>query len=226
MSKHLLHDLEALERGLLSLGGLAEEAVRRAIASLVGRSDSLAVQVIHGDEAIDRAEVALEEECLKALALHQPVASDLRFIAACIKITSDLERIGDLAVNIAERAASLSRENPLAAPPNLEAMTEKVTAMLRNCLDAFVQGDVPAAWSVMAMDDEVDALHSTVMGDMLGLMKCEPEQVDDAMLFLSTSRHLERIADHATNIAEDVVYMVEGTIVRHGRRLPEGTGPG
>ncbi len=215
MSKHLQNDLEKLERGLLDLGGRVEEAVRRSIAALETRRADLAIDVINGDIEIDRNEVQLEEECLKVLALHQPVAGDLRFIAACLKITNDLERIGDLAVNIAKRAASLDRESPMPSPPNLEVMTEQVASMVRESLDAFVRGDVERANRVMQQDDEVDSLHKKVMTAMMNVMRQSPDHLDDAMLFISASRHLERIADHATNIAEDVVYMVEGDIVRH-----------
>lgn len=215
MSKHLQNDLEKLEVGLLALGGRVEEAVRRSIAALETRRADLAIDVINGDIEIDRSEVQLEEECLKVLALHQPVAGDLRFIAACLKITNDLERIGDLAVNIAKRAASLDRETPMPSPPNLEVMTEQVASMVREALDAFVRGDVSRANRVMQQDDEVDSLHKKVMHAMMDIMRKSPDHLDDAMLFISASRHLERIADHATNIAEDVVYMVEGDIVRH-----------
>lgn len=215
MTKHLRTDLEKLEKGILALGGRVEEAVRRSISALETRRADLAIDVISGDVEIDRDEVSLEEECLKILALHQPVASDLRFIAACFKITNDLERIGDLAVNIAKRASSLDRNSPMPQPPNLEVMTEAVATMLRNALDAFVRGDVNGANQVMVEDDVVDNLHRKVMDAMMDIMRKGPEHLDDAMLFISASRHLERIADHATNIAEDVVYMVEGDIVRH-----------
>lgn len=215
MTKHLRADLEKLEKGLLALGGRVEEAVRRSISALETRRADLAIDVINGDVEIDRDEVALEEECLKILALHQPVAGDLRFIAACLKITNDLERIGDLAVNIAKRASSLDRDLPMPQPPNLEAMTEAVAIMLRDALDAFVRGDVEHAYQVMLQDDEVDNLHRKVMDAMMAIMRKNSDHLDDAMLFISASRHLERIADHATNIAEDVVYMVDGGIIRH-----------
>lgn len=215
MSKHLRTDLESLERRILDLGARVEQAVRRSIVALASRRSDLALEVIAGDVEIDKEEVSIEEDCLKVLALHQPVASDLRFVAACFKITSDLERIGDLAVNISERAASLDRSEPMPAPAVLDAMTEATATMVRESLDAFVRSDVALAQRVMAEDDIVDGQNRTIIGEMVELMKSDSGCVDDALLFMSASKNLERIADHATNIAEDVVYMVEGEIVRH-----------
>ena len=179
------------------------------------RRVDLANQVIHGDPTIDGEEVEIEEECLKILALHQPVANDLRFVAACLKINSDLERIGDLAVNVGERAASLKRTSPFAVPQSLRPMMETTARMLRECLDSFVKQSVTLARKVMAEDEKVDAFNRTNIAEMVELMKSSSDKVEDALLFLSASKSLERIADHATNIAEDVIYMVEGEIVRH-----------
>lgn len=220
MSKHLKNDLERLERRILGLGARVEEAVRRSIAALQTRRADLALEVMAGDPEIDAIEVEIEEECLKIFALHQPVANDLRFVAACLKIDNDLERIGDLAVNIAERSASLERELPFPVPEELQPMTEKTAGMLRSALDAFVRADVRLAHHVLAEDNEVDEMNRTIIRSMVGHMKSASDQVDDALLILSASKSLERIADHATNIAEDVVYMVDGEIIRH-RDAPE-----
>ncbi len=215
MTKHLRADLDRLEKRLLILGARVEDTVRKSIEALLERRVDLANQVIHGDPTIDGEEVEIEEECLKILALHQPVANDLRFVAACLKINSDLERIGDLAVNIGERAASLKRTSPCAVPQTLRPMMETTTRMLRECLDSFVKQSVTLARKVMAEDERVDAYNRTNITEMVELMKLSSDKVEDALLFLSASKSLERIADHATNIAEDVVYMVEGEIVRH-----------
>ena len=215
MSKHLKNDLERLERRILSLGAKVEEAVRRSIAALQTRRTDLALEVMAGDPEIDQVEVEIEEECLKILALHQPVANDLRFTAACLKINNDLERIGDLAVNNAERSASLERDLPFSVPKGLQPMMERTAAMLRTALDAFVKGDVQLAMSVRQEDYVVDDANRQIIKQMVEHMKTASDQVDDALLILSASKNLERIADHATNIAEDVIYMVEGEIVRH-----------
>jgi len=215
MSKHLQHDLERLERQLLGLGARVEDAVRRSIAALESRRADLALEVMAGDSEIDAVEVEIEEECLKVLALHQPVATDLRFVAACLKINNDLERIGDLAVNIAERSSSLDRALPFPVPEDLRPMTETTAGMLRMSLDAFIRADVRLARRVLEEDEIVDDANRRIIREMVTQMKSSPEQVDDALLILSASKNLERIADHATNIAEDVVYMVEGDIIRH-----------
>ncbi len=215
MSNHLKHDLERLERHLLDLGARVEDAVRKSIAALESRRADLALEVMGGDPGIDQAEVELEENCLKVLALHQPVATDLRFVAVCLKINNDLERIGDLAVNIAERSASLERELPFPVPNGLRPMTEITIGMLRESLDAFVRADTSLARRVLMEDNKVDDHNRQIIIEMAERMKTHQDQVDDALLFLSASKNLERIADHATNIAEDVVYMVEGDIIRH-----------
>lgn len=215
MSKHLKNDLERLERRILDLGGMVEGAVRRSIAALQTRRTDLALEVMAGDPEIDQAEVEIEEECLKLLALHQPVASDLRFAASCLKINNDLERIGDLAVNIAERSASLERDLPFDVPGELQPMMERTAGMLRTALDAFVKSDVGLAAQVRHEDSVVDDANRQIISLMVEHMKTASDQVDDALLILSASKNLERIADHATNIAEDVIYMVEGEIVRH-----------
>ncbi len=215
MSKHLQHDLERLQRSLLDIGARVEDAVRKSIIALETRRADLALEVMSGDPGIDQAEVELEEDCLKVLALHQPVAADLRIVAACLKINNDLERIGDLAVNIAERSASLERALPFPVPVGLGPMTDRTVGMVRECLDAFVRSDTALARRVLHDDNIVDDHNREIIHEMSERMKSDSSQVDDALLILSASKSLERIADHATNIAEDVVYMVEGDIIRH-----------
>lgn len=215
MSKHLERDLDRLKRQILDTGAMVEEGTNKAIAALVDRRADLAKEVIEGDGAIDEKEVALEEDCLKVLALHQPVAGDLRFIIAVMKVNNDLERMGDLAVNIAERAAYLSTHHPIDVPLDFGRMTEKVREMLRQCLDALINRDVKLAWKICADDDEVDAIHREMFSAVQEIMAEQPKTIHRAVLMLSASRDLERIADLATNIAEDVVFMVDGEVVRH-----------
>ena len=215
MSIHLKHDLEALERRLLLLAGQVEEAVRMSIMALFERRMDLARRVIDGDAEIDRREVELEEECLKVLALHQPVASDLRFVTACLKIDNDLERIGDLATNIAERALSLSTHSSVAVPAQFQTMMETCARMLRQSIDAFVKGDAGLARRVCEEDDKVDRANREVIGELLAGMRTDSTIIDQSVQLVSASKALERIADHATNIAEDVIYMVQGDIIRH-----------
>ena len=215
MTKHLQRDLEGLERRLLVLAAQVEEAVRRSITSLLEQRIELAEKVIDGDAEVDRREVELEEECLKALALHQPVASDLRFIAACLKINSDLERIGDLAANIAERSVSLASRGGVPVPNRFRDMMETTVSMLRGSIDAFVRGDAAQARNVYNQDDLVDHGNRKVIAGLLEAMHEDSEFIDPAVELFSISKNLERIADHATNIAEDVIYLVEGDIVRH-----------
>ncbi|MEZ6003113.1 MAG: phosphate signaling complex protein PhoU [Planctomycetota bacterium] len=218
MTKHLHTDLQSLERNLLALGAHVEEAVRRSITALTMRRPDIAEEVIQGDREIDMAEVALEEDCLKVLALHQPVAGDLRFVTACMKITNDLERIGDLAVNISKRSIALCDSRKSGGDPQqLMEMAESITHMLRNALDAFVREDGSKARSVMREDDRIDELHKICLTSMIDKMQAQPDTIAESMLYISISRHLERIADHTTNIAEDVIYLADGEIVRHQR---------
>ena len=182
------------------------------------RRRDLAEQVLAGDDEIDRREVGIEEECLKILALHQPVAVDLRRVAMVIKINSDLERIADLAHNIAERAQALASESDFPIPAKLKRMVEMATLMVHNALDSFVNLDAQAARRVCGLDDEVDRDNREIIEELYELMRSRPEMIAPAMHCFSASRHVERIADHATNIAEDVVYLVQGEIIRHRGR--------
>lgn len=217
MSKHLERDMENLKKDVLAMGGMVEEAVRRAIVALHERRGEVAADVIQGDDRIDQWEVHVEEECLKILALHRPVAADLRFIAAVLKINNDLERMGDLAVNIAERAAFLASAPPVRMAHQLKIMTDVAMRMVRESLDAFVQRDAQAARRICLEDQEVDRCHREIIMDLRHMMMSNPDTIERATHLFSVSQHLERIADHATNIAEDVVYMVDGEIIRHRR---------
>jgi phosphate transport system protein len=215
MSKHLQRDLDNLQRDILGLATLVEAAVHKSIRALRERSVALAREVIAGDAEIDREENLVEEECLKILALHQPVASDLRRSTAALKINTDLERMGDLAEDIAERALQLAEAPPIPVPGDLQRMTDLTTSMVRQSLDAFVNLDARLARWVCRLDDDVDRLNHDIIEELIHTMKSSPDKVQPALSLFSAVRHLERIADHATNIAEDVIYLVEGEIVRH-----------
>ncbi len=215
MSKHLQRDLEHLKKELLSLGSMVEDVTNKAITALVDRRIDLAEEVMDGDDFIDDKENQVEEACLKVLALHQPVAADLRFIVAVLKVNNDLERMGDLSVNIAERAAYLSTQEQLDVSLDFPRMAEGVRKMLRDSLDALTNRDTALAWKVLMMDDEIDAINRDMYTILQDLMRRDPETITRAVHALSASRHLERIADLATNIAEDVVFMVDGELIRH-----------
>jgi phosphate transport system protein len=215
MSKHLERDLDNLQHDLLALAASVEEAVHRAIRSLQDRDAAMAQQVIDGDTQIDEEENHIEEEALKMLALHQPVAVDLRRITAALKINNELERMADLAEDIAERALYLSTLAPVPIPETLQQMTELTAFMVRQSLQVFIDLDSRGARRLCRMDDEVDRYNVEIIHELIQLMQSGPEMVEPGMSLFSATRHLERIADHATNIAEDVVYLVEGEIIRH-----------
>ena len=215
MTKHLVRDLEVLKKEILGIGALVEDAIHMATSALLDRRPEFAEAVIHGDVEIDTREVAIEEECLKILALHQPVAFDLRFIITVLKVNNDLERMGDLAVNIAERAGYLSQHPPLDRPRGFNRMVEQVRAMVDKSLNALVEQDTDLAHEVLRADDEVDATHREMFSHMQAAMTADPANIVRATHLLSASRNLERIADQATNIAEDVLFMVDGEIIRH-----------
>ncbi len=215
MTLQFHREIDKLKKMVLSLGADVEDNVHKAVQALQNRDTGLAEKIIASDEAVDRFEVYLEEECLKILALHQPVAIDLRFVIAVLKINNDLERIGDLAVNIAERAAFLATQEPVDIPFDFPGMSDKTKLMLRKSLEALVNMDAQMAWDVCAMDDEVDAINREMYNQVQEGIRQQPEKMNSLIHLLSTSRHLERIADGATNIAEDVIYMIAGEIVRH-----------
>jgi len=216
MSLHLEREISALKKRILRLGALVEEQLERAMTSVVTRDVKLAHQVIEQDAAVDEMEVEVEEECLKILALHQPVAIDLRFIIAVLKMDADLERLGDIAVHIAQRGARLTEQLPSnAVPREFTAIGERVRRMVRACLDSLVNLDATAARGVCEEDMMVDKQCREMYEHVKQRMKREPEHIDALVELLMIPRHLERIADHATNIAEDLLYMIEGRIVRH-----------
>jgi phosphate transport system protein len=215
MSKHLERDLDDLQKDLLALAASVEEAIGKAIRALQERDVPLAEEVIDGDNDIDEEENHIEEECLKVLALHQPVAVDLRRVTAVILINTDLERMADLAEDIAERAIALARLPVIPIPADLQRMTDLASSMVRQALDAFVNLDAKLARLVCRLDDEVDRYNKSIIDELIALMQRSPDMVEPGLSFFSATRHLERIADHATNIAEDVIYLVEGAIVRH-----------
>jgi phosphate transport system protein len=216
-------ELEHLQHSVLRLAGHVEDAVLSATAALRDRDPDVAAEVIAGDTAIDELENEIQEECLKILARHQPVAVDLRRVTAVLLITTDLERIGDLAVGIAERVESVSRPPHFPIPAQLDRMTERSLAMVRASLDAFVQLDPGAAAGVIRADSEVDRDNDEIIRSLIVEMKRGPDVIDPALSLFSAVRHLERIADHATNIAEDVIYLISGDMVRHHIERLKGT---
>ena len=215
MPRHLQRDLDNLSKELLTMGAMVEDATNKAVLALSQRRTDLAQEVVLGDDAINEKENRIEEECLKVLALYQPVATDLRFIVTAMKVNNDLERIGDLAVNIAERANWLAELDPIPLPESLNKLVSNVQAMVRDSLNSLVNMDSQLARNVCDVDDEVDDINRRMFTEMQDLMKKDPSMVERAISTLSVSRHLERIADLATNIAEDVIFLVEGEIVRH-----------
>lgn len=215
MSKHLQRDMDQIRGQLLDLFGAVEQMIENAVRALCERRPELASEVIASDDHVDQQEVQIEEECLKIMALHQPVASNLRVVATMVKINADLERIADLACNIAERAISLSEFQLFPIPDDLPEMASETTEMLRLALDAFVNMDVELAERVIPMDERIDAKNLMVIFELRDLMKENPDFVEPALHCFSGARHIERIGDLAENIAEDVLYIVNGTIVRH-----------
>lgn len=215
MAVHLRREIEDLKKEILSLGAMVESAVREATSSIANRDDAQARRVIANDFRIDEMEVQVEEGCLKVLALHQPVATDLRFIVAVLKINNELERVGDLAVNVAERAAFLANQPPVSISLDFQSMARKAQDMLKVSLDALVNYSASQARDVLTRDDEIDAMNRQMYLAIQQAIGVRPDQTESLIHMLSASRHIERIADHATNIAEDVIYMIEGAIVRH-----------
>lgn len=215
MAIHLIRDLETLKKELLLVGSMVEDATNKAIVALIDRRPELAKEVIDGDREVDQREVQLEEECLKVLALHQPVATDLRFVVTVMKVNNDLERVGDLAGNIAARAVYFADFPGIEIQPEISEMAEGTLAMLRNSLDALVRLDTDLAREVMRDDEEIDRQHKDLYTHLQGLMSQDSATIPHRVQLLSVSRYLERIADLATNIAEDVIFMVDGDVVRH-----------
>ncbi len=215
MARHIERQIDGLKERILKVGTLVEEAISKSITALINCDTHLAQRVMASDEEIDRMEVEVEEECLKILALYQPVAADLRFVVAVLKINNDLERMGDLAKNIAKRVSQLAGCGQIDLPPEIRGMAMQAQEMVRQCLDAVVQGDIALARQVREDDDLVDDGRQRIQRWVMQGIKDDPENAESLLRINSVSKHIERIADMATNIAEDVIYMVQGEIVRH-----------
>jgi phosphate transport system protein len=215
MQRHFHEELEALKQTLLAMGGLVEDQIRRVMRALLERDDVIAQEVIDRDRQVNAYDIEVDEQCVNLLALHQPAAGDLRFITTAMKIVTDLERIGDQAVNIAQRALELNREPQLKPYIDLPRMADRAQRMVKESLDAFVARDTALARQVCGEDAEVDALKEQIFRELLTYMMEDPRTVSRAIRVILISRFLERVADHATNIAEMVIYLVEGKMVRH-----------
>jgi phosphate transport system protein len=213
--RHFQEELEALQARLLEMGGLAEERVRVAVQGLVSRDTGSIDRVMRGDEPLNELHIEIDNRCFTLLALHQPMATDLRQIVAAVKINTDLERVGDLAVNIAEAARRYTSHPPVKKLIDIPQMGDIAQAMLRDSLDSFVRRDTRLAHQVLNEDDRLDVLKTQVFRELLTYMLNDPSTVEPALDLILISRHLERIGDHATNIAEDVIFMVSALDVRH-----------
>jgi len=214
-TRHFAEEIEELKQRLLTMGGLAEDRLRLAIQALVERDRNLIATVIQGDEAINTLQLEIDDRCFKLLALHQPMAIDLRVIVAALKINGDLERVGDLAVNVAEAAEQYIAHAPVKPLIDLPRMADMAQRMLHDALDAFVSRDAEAAQSVLTQDDILDALKDQIFRELLTYMLGDPRKIEPGIELILISRHLERVGDHATNIAEDVIFIVEARDVRH-----------
>ncbi|HPD16062.1 MAG TPA: phosphate signaling complex protein PhoU [Planctomycetota bacterium] len=221
-----LHDLK---KRLLRMATLAEEMIDRAVTELIERDEKLTEAVARAEDEVNRLQIEIDEEALRLLATRQPVASDLRFIVAATKINSDLERIGDLVVNITENVHVLAQQPPLKPLIDIPRMADLARQMVRKSIDAFVKGDVLLAQAVIMTDDQMDALKDQVLRELLTYMMSDPHTIERALALILVARHLERIGDHATNIAEDVIYLIQGRDVRHPKTPratpPEGSQP-
>ncbi len=215
MSIHLERDLQSLHRDILKMCSLVEEMIHRSVNGLRDPSLDLADDLRRADDDIDRMDVRIEEDCLKILALHQPVAIDLRRIATVLKICGELERVADLAVNIAERARGLVGTSEILVSDRLHEMSQLALSMLHRSIDCYVEMDSSVARQLTAEDDAVDELNREIIDELRCRMQESPQLMEPALHLFSASRHIERVADHATNIAEDVVYMIDGEIIRH-----------
>jgi phosphate transport system protein len=220
--RHFQSDLDALKERILAMGGLAEERVREAVRGLMDRDLAALDAVIVGDEPINDLHMELDDRCFKLLALHQPMAADLRVIVAAVKINTDLERVGDLAVNIAEAGKRYLQHPPVKPLIDIPRMGELAQKMLRDSLDAFVRRDMPLAEAVLVADDTLDALKSQIFRELLTYMLQAPQTIEPALDLILISRHLERIGDHATNVAEDVIFIMSARDVRHHGFDPGG----
>lgn len=232
-SRHAAEDLEQLNVRLLTMAGLAEDRLRQAVRGLVDRDDALLASVIAGDASINNLQMEIDDRCFKHIALFQPVAVDLRTVVSALKINGDLERVGDLAVNVAEFAQRYCAHPPVKPLIDLPRMAELASRMLRDAIDSFVRRDVTAAQRVLRDDDWLDALKDQIFRELLTFMLGSSDTIEPGIDLILISRHLERVGDHATNIAEDVIFVVDGRDVRHRvtldltveRRQPQRTPP-
>jgi phosphate transport system protein len=215
MKQHFHEELEQLKKSIALMGGRIEEAIQNAVTALRDRDIALAAEVIAGDQDIDRMEIQIEQRCLNLFALQQPMAVDLRFITAVLRINTDLERMGDLATNIAREARRISKTDAGYIPLDLDEIIAEVRKMVRDSLEALLKRDTTLAWTICREDDVVDSLDREISERLIEMMKNKPDCVDVATQMLLAVRHLERIADLATNIAEEVVFMVEGRSIKH-----------
>jgi len=215
VTRHFDEELELLQQRLLSMGGLAEDRMADSVKAITHRDPVLVERILIGDEPINSLHIEIDDRCFKLLALHQPMAADLRAIVAAVKINTDLERVGDLAVNIAEAAKRYLQHPPVKPLIDIPRMGDIAQSMLRDALDAFVRRDTQLAESVLAADDTLDGLKTQIFRELLTFMLSEPSTIEPALDLILISRHLERIGDHATNIAEDVIFMVSARDVRH-----------
>jgi phosphate transport system protein len=215
MTRHFHEELDGLKQTLLAMGALVEDQIRRVMRALVERDEALARDVIERDREVNVYDVEIDEKCVELLALYQPTAGDLRFITTAMKIVTDLERIGDQAVNIAQRALELNEEPQLKPYIDLPRMADKAQRMVKDALDSFVSRDTALAREVCGRDNEVDALKEQIFRELLTYMMADPKTIARAIRLILVSRFFERVADHATNIAEMVIYMVESKMVRH-----------
>jgi phosphate transport system protein len=215
VTRHFQEELEVLQQQLLSMGGLAEERMCDSVRGVAQREPRLVDRVLTGDEPINALHIEIDDRCFKLLALHQPMAADLRAIVAAVKINTDLERVGDLAVNIAEAGRRYLQHAPVKQLIDIPRMGDIAQRMLRDSLDAYVRRDVLLAHAVLAADDQLDGLKTQIFRELLTFMLSDPATIEPALDLILISRHLERIGDHATNIAEDVIFMVSAKDVRH-----------
>lgn len=213
--RHFQDELDSLKQRLLTMGGLSEERVRESVRGLMDRDGSALDAVLAGDQPINDLHIELDDRCFKLLALHQPMAADLRVIVAAVKINTDLERVGDLAINIAEAGKRYLRHAPVKPLIDIPRMGELAQSMLRDALDAFVRRDIALAEAVLAADDTLDALKTQIFRELLTYMLQNPATIEPALDLILISRHLERIGDHATNVAEDVIFILSAKDVRH-----------
>jgi phosphate transport system protein len=221
VTRHFQEELELLQQRLLSMGGLGEERLRDSVRAVSQRDPGLVDRVLAGDEPINALHIEIDDRCFKLLALHQPMAADLRAIVAAVKINTDLERVGDLAVNIAEAGKRYLQHPPVKPLIDIPRMGDIAQRMLRDALDSFVRRDIHLAQAVLAADDQLDALKTQIFRELLTFMLSEPSTIEPALDLILISRHLERIGDHATNIAEDVIFMVSAKDVRHHVAEPD-----